>query len=270
MRQSTLCEAMGLEPGGILACVGAGGKTTVCLRAWHELRYDNPLALFSTTTHIWEPHLPEAAVLVLAQRPIADRIQRLAIHHHGLILAGSRLPGPVDSLNPNPAAPARPVKLAGLSLEAIEGLIDNLDGATWLVEADGARGRDLKWPAAHEPVIPRQATAVAVLACLDAIGRPLDEATVHRSEEFAAALGLALGSPLSAEHVAQVLVEPRGGRKHIPAGARVMAILNQSDPAHLHPHAGQVIDRVLASGRMERVVVASLRAESPVLGVYSP
>jgi hypothetical protein len=45
--------------------------------------------------------------------------------------------------------------------------------ATWLVEADGARGLLVKAPGLHEPTIPPCADLVCVLASLDAVGRPL-------------------------------------------------------------------------------------------------
>ena len=44
-----------------------------------------------------------------------------------------------------------------------------------LVEADAPRGRSLKVPAPHEPVIPASTTLVVVVCALDALGQPLDE-----------------------------------------------------------------------------------------------
>ncbi len=44
-----------------------------------------------------------------------------------------------------------------------------------LVEADGARGRSLKAPAAHEPAIPSFANQVVVLCAIDAVGAPMGE-----------------------------------------------------------------------------------------------
>ena len=59
-----------------------------------------------------------------------------------------------------------------------------------LVEADGAKGRPLKYPAAHEPVIPPCSGCTVVVAGLDALGRTIAEA-VFRSEQFMPGDGIA-------------------------------------------------------------------------------
>ncbi|HEY4688064.1 MAG TPA: selenium cofactor biosynthesis protein YqeC [Anaerolineae bacterium] len=265
-----MIDTIQLQPEDVLACVGAGGKTSLCWRVWNELRAGRVRSIFTTTTHIMEPILPPDTALYLSIDPDVSVLSRLMQRVTGLVVAGARLDEESTEIKPNPAAPARPFKLAGLPAARADQLIADLPGVTWLVEADGARGRSLKWPAAHEPAIPARATAVVVLASLDAIDQPLDETTAHRPEQMARHLGIDRGDILSAEHVARVMTDPEGGLKNIPHGARAIAVLNQSRGGSLHPSARPVAQAVLASGRYERVIAASLRAEEPVLEVWLP
>jgi len=264
-----LIDALDLNRGERLACVGAGGKTTLCWRAWSELRAASRLPIFTTTTHILEPILPPGTALYLARAWDRCQLSALAQTVSALVAAAHRLPEPFADFVPNPIAPARPFKLAGPGPEQIDDAFDALAEATWIVEADGARGRGLKWPADHEPSIPSRTTTVAVLACLDVIGQRLSDGFVHRPERLGRRIGLEPGSLLSADHVARVMNDPSGGLKGVPAGARAIGVLNQSDAAGPHPDADAIVERLLMSGSYARVVVASLRADQPVLGVHT-
>jgi len=254
-------------PGDLVACIGAGGKTTTCWRTWDELRCARQPAILTTTTHMFEPIMQPASALVLSRHPDASTVLDLLARHSGVALAASRLSEAAAEFEPNDWAPSRSTRLQGLGARVIDALAATMGGVTWLVEADGARGRLLKAPAAHEPVIPSSANVVVVLAHTDAIGLPLDEATVHRPERVAELLGLPLGQTLRAEHIAQLVCHPAGGLKGVPAQARVIAVLNQRDASRPHPQFADMAQATLASGRYERVVSASLRAESPILGV---
>jgi probable selenium-dependent hydroxylase accessory protein YqeC len=263
-----LLDALGVDTTGALACVGAGGKTTICWRAWLECRSPDSPAIFSTTTHILEPVLPPDAALYLSREPDPAHIRALALRATGIVLAAARLPDVLADVTPNPIAPSRPVKLSGLQAEQIDRLIEQAGGVTWLIEADGARGRSLKVPAAHEPVIPSRVSAVAILAHLDAIDQPLDEALAHRADRVAEYFGMAIGDCVTDRHLVRLLTDPHGGLKGVPAGARVAAILNQREERRLHPQAQTIARSLLASGRYARVIVAALRAKQPVLEVF--
>jgi len=263
-----LTDAIRLQAGDALACVGAGGKTTTCWRLWAETRARGWRPVFTTTTRILEPVLPDDSALLLSNNPRPARMRQAICEVGGLILAASRLPEAVNDALPNPIAPALPSKLAGLQSERLDRLIEALPEMTWLVEADGARGHGLKLPAAREPVIPSRTTLVAVLMHMDVIGHPLDEVVAHRPEALAAYLGLPMGHPIAAGHISRLLVDPAAGLKAVPAGARVVAVLNQRDESAPRPETRQVAWAALASGRYERVLSASLQARRPVLEVF--
>ena len=107
--------------------------------------------------------------------------------------------------------------------------------------------RPIKAPAAHEPVIPPEATLVVPVVGMDALERPLSTAA-HRPELIASILSeqytVAETQPLTPEMVAALLRHPQGGLKGVPAGARVIPTLNKVEtPARLS--AGRQIARTL-------------------------
>ncbi|HLF28498.1 MAG TPA: selenium cofactor biosynthesis protein YqeC [Anaerolineae bacterium] len=262
-----LSDAFDLHEPEVVACIGAGGKTTTCWRLWSEFHAAGQPAIFTTTTHILEPSLPPASALFLAPDPDAQRLRDVLNESRALILAASRLADAIPEVEYNPVAPARACKLAGLHPAQIDQLAQTLPGVTWLIEADGARGRSLKLPAAHEPAVPSRATCVAILAHLDALGEPLDARIAQRPEQLAAYWSLNLGERITAEHIVRLLSDPNGGLQGVPAGARAIAVLNQRAETALHPQAQSIAGALLTTGLYERVVVASLRAERPVLMV---
>lgn len=282
MRSSLLAEAFDLRAAEVLCCIGAGGKTTTCWRLLAELCAHKQPSIFTTTTHILEPILSPDTALLLSAEPEPARLRQVMVHVTGLVLAASRhlspplryeelreMPATPNVSAPNPMAPARPCKLAGLRPEQIDRLVGEMPGVTWLVEADGARGRSVKLPAAHEPVLPGRISAVAVLVGLDAIGHPLDEETAHRPERLAEYWHISIGERIGADHITRLMADPAGSLKGVPPGARAIAVLNQRDAARLHPQARSIGGALLASGRYERVITASLRAEQPVLEVLT-
>jgi probable selenium-dependent hydroxylase accessory protein YqeC len=266
MQQTPLFEAFAIREHDVFACAGAGGKTTICWRLWVECRAHGRFAVYTTTTHMLEPSLALDTALLLTTAPDPGQIRRLMKSVSRLALAASRLPDLLTDISNNPIAPTLPSKLAGLPPEQIDRLIVALPEITWLIEADGARGKWLKTPAEHEPVIPERASLVAVVSQVDAVGHPLDDTIGHRPEQIASVLNIKVGDPVNADHIARLL---SAGLKGIPDTARAVAVLNQRDETRMRPEAAYVAQRLLAAGRYERVVAASLRAEVPVLQVFT-
>lgn len=95
-----------------------------------------------------------------------------------------------------------------------------------LVECDGARGRLLKAPAAHEPVVPPGASVLVVVASLDCLGRALADTVVHRAGRLAGSLGLPPGSCIDV-HVLAAALQAYVDRR--PPGARLLAFLNAAE-----------------------------------------
>jgi probable selenium-dependent hydroxylase accessory protein YqeC len=258
-----LYEALGIRPGEVATFVGAGGKTTAIWRAQAELVAEGGRAIVTTTTKVMEPVLPRDGALMLAARPDAARIADLLNRAPRLVLAAGRLDHPAPAHAGHPV-PSLPFKLDGLPGETLDGLVEQLPGVTWLVEADGAKGCGIKIHAAHEPVIPHSATTVVVMAHLDVLGQPLDATTVHRVDDATRLLGEPLGTPLTPALFARALCDETS-LKGVPERARVVALLTQRSTTP-HPDALALAHLLLqGQARYSRVVIAALRADAPVL-----
>lgn len=202
--------------------MGAGGKTTLVYRLAAEARALGLRTLVTTTTHMGTlAETTTGPVLVEADSDglgvIDGDIARALAGEGRVTVLGRRI---------------RADKLEGLPRERVDALAMGAD--VTLVEADGARGRSLKVPAAHEPVIPSSTTVLIVIAGLDAIGRPLDAATVHRLDLVCTAAGAAEGTTISPATIAAALLHPAGYPSRIVPGMRSGVFLNKGDdPATL-------------------------------------
>ena len=105
-------------------------------------------------------------------------------------------------------------KLTGASFETIAALPTGLV----VVEADGARSKVVKAPAAHEPMVPPNATHVIAVIGADALDRVIED-VAHRPMLVAAVCGCGPYSRLTVQRAATLLASDRGGRKGVPLGA---------------------------------------------------
>ena len=215
----SLTATLGLVPGDLVAQVGAGDLTGVVRRLVLELRTLGRRVV-STATVPTRPltGVPDHPFLIEADP--AQRLARLPV----LLAAAGHVRVAAETLRPDKIRGVAPAEIA--PLRAVAGL-DHL-----LVEADGARHRALKAPAAHEPALPPDPTVVLICADLAALGAPLDEAHVHRPAGVQALTGLAAGAPLTVAAIATVLTAPAGGLQGIPATARHLGGPNRPGSPH--------------------------------------
>lgn len=236
----SLLEAFGAGPGSMVAAVGGGGKTSLVFRLAFEAQERGIPAAVTTTVKFTRPAgLPMPPLAAAEPGGAAERCAA-ALAAGGAVTLVS---GEGDR---------------GRLLGFAPGEVDRLrePGRIVLVEADGSAHRPFKAPAAHEPVIPGAATHVVVCAGLQALGRPLDERWVHRPELAARLCGLQPGQQLTAEAMAAVLLHPEGGRKGVPPGARLLALLNAPAGSGGSRDAVRLAD-ALAAGGFEAAVIAT-------------
>jgi len=227
------------ESGAVIALVGAGGKTSALFGLAQELGGGPTGVLITTTTHIYDP-----------RREQGRGYDRLA-------LAPALLEPPGSAWDPGPDGPAPGRRLVLAARELPEtGKLQGIHPlrvaelrrhwAFVLVEADGAKRRPVKAPAAHEPVLPPAADLVLGVIGLDCLGRPMDEGCVHRPEHFGAVTGCAPGAPIGLAHLAALSRAPGGLFKGVPASARRVLLLNQADRCALAP--ADLLRGLLAAG----------------------
>ncbi len=239
-----LSELLPLRPGMVVALVGAGGKTTTMFRLAAELAVQGKRVITTTTTHIFLPDVAQTEALVLAPtRPLLleKASTALAAHTHITI-----------ATEPTPEG-----KLRGLPAEWVTDLRTLPGVEAILVEADGAKGRMIKAPAAHEPVIPASADLVLLLTSMAALGQSLSETLVHRIEQVTAVTGLAPGETITPHALATLAISDHGLLKNIPPAAGAILVLTHTDQQRLQ-EAQTVAKLALASQRLAGALLCSL------------
>ena len=199
------------EKGHVVSLVGGGGKTTLLYGMACLCAAEGQRVLVSTTTHIQRPSANYAP----------DEAVRDALWQAGTYaVAGS------------PAENGKLTQPPGLS-----GWMAGAD--TVLLEADGAKHRPCKAPAAHEPVLLPESDIVLAVAGLSALGRPLAE-VCFRLEQACALLGAAPETLLTPELLARLLASEQGGRKLV-GNRRFSVVLNQADDPARIGAGGQIL-----------------------------
>ena len=138
-------------------------------------------------------------------------------------------------------------KTTGLSVESARAVLAlaEANAVPLYMETDGSKCLPLKAPAEHEPPIPDFVDTVIYVVGLSGLGQPLNAEHVHRPERYANISGLSLDDPITPEAIAKVLVDPNGGLKNVPPGARRIALLNQADTPELQAQAQLIARRLL-------------------------
>lgn len=258
----TLAEALLPQPhrlSGVVAFVGAGGKTTAMLRLARELEALGRRVIVTTTTHLRDPREePGGPAGRVVFRPEMERPYAV----------GPEAAEALAGLDEATAAAARPGLAILVAREADDaGKVKGIH-PSWvpelrrshdvvLVEADGSKRLPLKAPAPWEPVLPPDPDLVVGVLGLDGLGRPMDGRTVHRPERFALVTGCEPGAPVSWTHLEALVAHPEGLFKGASAARAVL--LNKLDMAPFAPSAGQV-----AGLDVERVLLCRLEGEPSV------
>jgi len=239
--------------GDVVAFVGGGGKSTAMFRLARELVAKGGRAITTTTTRIFGAQIALSPVHVPTAEVTRERVAG-ALDLHGQVL----VIGPVETATG---------KAEGVSLDLFQRLRAWFPGVSILNEADGSRMRPFKAPAGHEPVIPVETTLVIPVVGADVLGKTLDDDHVHRPELISALSGAPLGGVITPEVVARVLAHPDGGRKAVPPGARVVAMINKVDGLTDRAPAYETAERLLREPAITAVVLTAVRATEPVLEI---
>ncbi|MEY7850795.1 selenium cofactor biosynthesis protein YqeC [Natrarchaeobius sp. A-rgal3] len=248
-------EALEAET-GLVAVVGAGGKKTTLYALATRASTEGTRAVVTATVRI----------------PIFDRqVERVVVTDDPIATVerwggdGAEVDGWPIGVVPATEGEDRYV---GYEPDGIDDLAQRGLADLVLVKADGARTRELKAPADHEPRIPRTADTVVPIASVDAAGSPLSADAVHRPERVAAITDREIGDPIRPIDVARVLASERGGLANVPDGATVVPLLNKVDDAAATTVAREIGTAVLdLTPRVSRVVLARMIADDPVVDV---
>jgi molybdenum cofactor cytidylyltransferase len=246
---AALREILDLREGGVISIVGAGGKTTLLFALAREIAAAGESVLTTTTTKILVPSEEQSPWVIISAHTeeILEKV-RLIPERRRHVTAGRALIPPGN-------------KLEGFASDDIAELERGGLFRWVLVEADGAKHRPLKVPAAHEPVIPSCSRAVIAVIGLDAVGQPLTEEWVFRSRRFADITGLKPGERITEHSIAAVLSHEEGILKGCPPGASRLVFFNKADDPDRR-RAGRRIAELLKDEEgtgQDRIIIASLR-----------
>jgi len=240
--EAALWQALNLGEAAppVVAIVGGGGKTSLLYRLGEEAVGLGRATIIAGTTRFTPRSLPglETSMIEAGDETIIDEAREALSPDRPLVLhSGGGTKG----------------RLQPITSEIADGLAALPGLGLLALESDGSKMLAFKAPAEHEPVIPSSATHVVAVVGLSALNAPLDNEHVHRPERVREIVGPE--ERCTAEVIARVLADERGGRKHV-GDRSYTVVVNQADiePAAAHDLAEAIHD---AAGC--RVVVTSLR-----------
>jgi len=245
-----LKEALGIREKAGISLVGGGGKTTLMFALAKELAAAGFHVVTTTTTKIAEP-APSDTPKVILGKDEAILIQEVSSEFKTcryITVAQEKLASG---------------KLAGVAPDTVVALAALPQISHIIVEADGAAHHSLKAPRDNEPVIPPNTSLVIAVAGLDVLGGKLEEGTVFRSEIAAKLLRVPLGTAISPEIIAALVVLPRGITRGSPAGTRIVPFLNIMDVENGLAKGREVARAILAMSHPQIKTVLLGRAQDP-------
>lgn len=167
-----LTEKLHICRGDVVSFIGSGGKTTSMITAANELAAQGLRVAVTTTTKMG-----------VCEKERLDS----AVSFFGTEI-GKKVSAPPS--------------------EIIDNLCDNFDVV--LIEADGSKRRAVKGWNNTEPVVHPRTTKTVGLISTRALGKPVNEAWVHRPERFLNITSAKLNNPLRLTHIMQAVFHPNG------------------------------------------------------------
>ena len=219
-----------------LSFVGGGGKTTTIFQLGEELKRLNKKVLITTTTAMYKPKRWEYDYFFLGY------IAQNFIPNNGTItILGKRI---------------RENKLVSPYLLELEYVANRKIFDFILIEGDGAKGRAIKAPANHEPVISKYTTKTIGIIGIDCLYKKIDE-VVHRPEIFTKLVDKNYLDTVDEQSVARLVLNNRGLFKE-SIGQNILLLNKVNNERRLL--GARNIEKVLwGEGFKGRVVIADIK-----------
>lgn len=190
-----LWDGIDLTQPGVVACTGAGGKTSVLMSLAKCAEQRNLPVLVTSTTKMFVNQVRQYNPVFAASFEQGHRaVER-------------------ELIKRNTAAwfcEQKDNKVIGILPEWLDQLTDLQHSAYVLVEADGAAGCLIKAPASHEPVVPQSTQVTIGVLNLQAIGQRLSLVTTHRLPLVLGLLDKQAGDPINWSDLAVLANHPHG------------------------------------------------------------
>ena len=148
-------------------------------------------------------------------------------------------------------------KMLGLSEKQIDGLAPHFDYI--LIEADGAKEKQLKGWNEFEPVIYGKTTKTVGIIDIQAFEMVINEDNVHRSKIFCEITGAKQGETVKLEHLSKLIMHPQGLFKGAQ-GEKILYINKVEGPNDLILAKSLVNEINLKDEKLiDKVVIGSLK-----------
>lgn len=236
---------------GVVSFVGAGGKKSTMFRiaAAHTGRVG-----ITATAHIeFFPKSLDATCYIGDEETLLDTIR--------------------NDTNSRVIAFAKPSerfgRRAGIDTSSVSVFQKTGRFDLMLIKADGARGRFIKAPAEHEPIISRYTDTVVPILSAKVMGEPLTNQIAHRVDEISRLTDLKPEQVFTPIHLARLLASEEGALK-FSRDAVVIPLINMVDDEALLEKSREAATLALEmTNRFERVVLAAMKKTEPLVDVVS-
>ena len=228
-----LAQALNLLPnskGTVISFVGGGGKTSSLFALAYELADVGKQVLVTTTTAMYNPE---------------------GVNHQNISVLGEYV--------------TAEGKLKGISEEKVDGLYRQNYYDIILVEADGSKGRPIKAPAEHEPVVPVTTGILVGVIGMDSFDKALTSDYVHRPELLAERAGISVEDKVSDEVVVRLVSNPLGLFKNCPPQALKVLLLNkvlEDETRKIARRIGQQVLEICTD--VDRVLLGAVQEADPI------
>lgn len=207
-------SAVELEESGIVACVGAGGKTSVIQSLTNAARQRKQPVVVTSTTRMYVQQVDGLDTVIAGDYTSG----RLAVHKR---LAGNQAAAWFSARKGD--------KIIGLPPHWLDEFAQSGLACRILVEADGAAACLIKAPAVHEPVVPLSTAVTVGVLNLQAIGRSLNSSIAHRLPLVTKLLGKTEGATIAWQDLAELAGQPQGIFQY--GQGRKVLVLSGGQPA---------------------------------------
>lgn len=229
-----ISEALGFHQnssGIMISFAGGGGKTSSVFKLAYELADKEKKILITTTTAMYNPaEIDNPYISVLGDHVTEEG------------------------------------KLRGISKEKADNIYKEGKYDIILVEADGSRGRPIKAPANHEPVIPEATHIMIGVIGMDAFGKAVNSDYVHRPEILAELTGSGKDSLIDEELIIKLISNPKGLFKNCPLSSKKILLLNKVLDERMKAAAFRIGYSVLeVCSDIDRVLIGAVQEKEPVI-----
>lgn len=255
-RNRTLLEVLYHQPKELISLVGGGGKTSTMFTLAKEFAEKGNSVLVTTTTAIFHPDRDDWKYDSLYLGDL-KKISANSSAIKSKIVVAAKSDDQASG------------KLKGYGPDEIDFLFQSSSFDYILVEADGSKGRPVKAPAQHEPVIPKLSTITIGVIGLESLGKAIGSVAVHRIDHFTKITSRSKGDHITTSDLAKLISEEQGLFKTSPPDAKRILILNQADTQELLEKGMRIVRKISNSfkhhGNIEQALICKMQSTKPVL-----